>query len=354
MDPIPFAPEDQLCHKLHITPDQTSIQRLPRSAQSAYAPARTPQRKSHLPGQPRIALEYANIGAYLDSELVTRDLDKLATHLWLIAKQDSSHISSLTHQVVRGRGITITEKPELHLVWIHNRVFIKPIPLYLLSYAFWGFYLSGRHSPIPQPKREEITRAALGFLRSYSYLIQHKSDFLLATDDNHRLIPKHISHCDFTTFIMSFDKVEDISVAPRYNFGELRLARLNSWSKIFLRRFSYHKVYDQYRAHFAQFYAPLLFVFAVLSVALSAMQVALAFPAFPESGQSWLTFAQVSRGFSICTIIGVALVVLLLTFTLFAMLFREISFALKDLYRKRKSRSQETVDGRLSASKSLA
>lgn len=354
MEPIPFASEEQLCHNLHITSDQTSIHRLPRSAQPASAPANAPTNKSHLPGQPRIALDDADIGTYLDSELVTRDLDKLAPHLWLVAKQDSSHISSLTHQVVRGREITVTEKPGLHLVWIHNRVFIKPIPQYLLSHAFWEFYLSGSHSPVPQPTRGEITRAALGFLRSYSYLIQHKSDFVLATDDKHRLIPKHISHAEFTTFVMSFGKVEDGSVAPRYNFGELRLARLNSWSKIFLRRWTYHKVYDQYRAHFAQFYAPLLFVFAVLSVALSAMQVVLAFPSFPESRPSWITFAYISRGFSICTIVGVALVVLLLTCTLFAMLFREISFALKDLYRKRSSRSQEIIGGTFSANKSLA
>ena len=37
--------------------------------------------------------------------------------------------------------------------------------------------------------------------------------------------------------------------------------------------------------NFAQFHAPLLFIFAVLSVALSAMQVVLAFPSFYESGQ---------------------------------------------------------------------
>ena len=335
MDPIPFAPRDQLCHKLHITSDQKSIQRLPRYAQPASAPAKTTSTsKTHLPGQPRIALQDAKIGTYLESELVKRDLDKLAPHLWLIANQDSSHVSSLTYQIVKGCEITVTERPELHLVWIHNRVFIKPIPGYLLSHAFWEFYLSGRYSPIPQPLRAKIRRAALGFLRSYSYLIQHKSDFVLATDDKHRLIPKRISYREFTNFIMSFAKVEDSSVAPRYSFGELRLARLNFWSKIFLRRWSYHTVYDQYRGHFAQFYAPVLFVFAVLSVALSAMQVVLAFPSSTEPSQSWITFAQISRGFSICTIIGDAIVVLLLTLTLFALLFREISFALRSLPQK--------------------
>ena len=128
MDPVPFAPKDQLCHKLHTTSDQTSIQRLPKHPQVGSALGESLRTKSHLPGQPWVELEDANIGTYLESELVTKDLDKLALQLWPIAKQDSSHISSLTHQIVRSRDITITEKPELHLVWIHNRIFIKPIP----------------------------------------------------------------------------------------------------------------------------------------------------------------------------------------------------------------------------------
>jgi hypothetical protein len=242
MDSLPFAPEDQLCHKLHIAPDQTSIQRLLRSAPDVAAIAKSPNKKYYLPSQPRIALDDANIGKYLESELMTRDLDKLAPHLWLIAKQDSSHISSLTHQIIRGREIIVTEKPELHLVWIYNRVFIKPIPQYLLSHAFWKFYLVGGYSLIPKSEREEIKRAALGFLRSYFYLVRRKPDFILAADGKHCLVPKHISYSDFMNFILAFDKVEDISVAPRYNFGELRLTRLNFWSKIFLRRFIYQMI----------------------------------------------------------------------------------------------------------------
>ena len=28
-------------------------------------------------------------------------------------------------------------KSRLHLVWIHDRIFIKPLPRHLLSYEFW-------------------------------------------------------------------------------------------------------------------------------------------------------------------------------------------------------------------------
>jgi multidrug transporter EmrE-like cation transporter len=200
----------------------------------------------------------------------------------------------------------------------------------------WGY------SPIPKSEREEIKRAALGFLRSYFYLVRHKSDFILAADDKHRLVPKHISYSDFMNFVLAFDKVEDISVAPRYNFGELRLTRLNFWSKIFLRRFTYQKIHHQYGAHFAQFYAPLLFIFGVFSVALNAMQVVLAYPTFTSLGQSWVIFANTSRDFSICTLVCVVLVALLLIGTMSAMFLREIIFALGDLYCKRMSKSRES------------
>lgn len=342
MDQIPFAAEDQLYHKLHIASDQLSIQRQPKSVHAASTTGKSSNRKLYLPGQPRVSLQDPNIGEYLESELGTRDLDKLAPHLWLVAKQDSSHVSPLTHQIVRGREIIVTEKPELHLVWIYDRVFIKPLPAYLLSHVFWEIYLVRGDSPISSPLKEDMRRAALGFLRSYLYLIQHKSDFILATDEKHRLIPKNISHSDFVNFIMAFDKIEDTSVAPRYHFGELRLSRLSFWSKVFLRRFTYHKVHGQYGAHFAEFYGPILFLFGTLSVAMTAMQLALTGQRLTPSSLSWITFARVTHGFSIYALFCVALVVLLLVFTILSMGIRAIAFALNDLYHKKRASTQQT------------
>ncbi|KAJ9634585.1 hypothetical protein H2201_007059 [Coniosporium apollinis] len=342
MEQIPFAAKDQLYRKLYITSDQLSIQRQPESVHAASTTGKSPRRKLYLPGQPRISLQDPNIGEYLESELGTRDLDKLAPHLWLVAKQDSSHMSSLTHKIVRGREIIVTEKPELHLVWIYNRVFIKPLPAYLLSHAFWEFYLVGGNSPISSPLKEDVRRAALGFLRSYLYLIQHKSDFILATDEKLRLIPKKISYSDFVNFIIAFDKLEDTDVAPRYHFGELRLSRLNFWSKVFLRRFTYHKVHGQYGAHIAEFYGPILFLFGALSVAMAAMQLALAGQRLTPSGLSWIRFARVTHGFSIYALFCVALVVLLLVFTTLSMGIRETAFALNDLYHKKRASAQQT------------
>lgn len=331
-----FSKETQLYDNLTITAEGHLVRQRAKSTPSGASTGNA-TKKDHLPGEPRIELNDDHIAEYLQSEFMTSDLDKLSPYLWLVAKQDSTHISPLTHQVVRGRDIILTENPGLHLVWIYDRVFLKPMPKYLLSHAFWQFYLLDQTSKIPKHQRQKITRAILGFMRSYAYLIRHKSDFILATDDSHQLLPKKISYSSFVKFIMAFEHICDDSVSPRYKFGELRLSRLNFWIKVFLRRFTYHKVHGQYGAYFARFYGTLLFIFAVFSVLLSAMQVALAVDQSLKIGP-WSVFAHVSRGFSIFTIVCVALTILGLLSVLFLLSSREFIYALKDLYLKRRVR----------------
>lgn len=279
---------------------------------------------------------------------MTRDLDQLAPHLWLVATQNSSHVSSFTQQTFRGRNIILTEDPGCHLLWIYDRVYIKPIPKYLLSHAFWKFYLIGEHSPIHEPLRRDIVKAALGFLRSYLYLIRHKSDFSLATDAKHRLLPKDITYSKFVKFITAFEGVLDQDVSPRYGFGELRLGRLNMWSKIFLRRFTYRTVHQQYGAYFSRFYGPLLFIFAVFSVSLSAMQLELATQrpnTFEPSGKA---VARVSEGFAVLTLVCVALAIFVLLVLFVFLALDEIVFAVRALYHKKTAKTQLDVETKIS------
>ena len=332
MAQAPFAATHELYQKLHLSSDSRSIQRQ-QSGPTGNATNSTPTSKTYVPSEPRVSLENASaVSEYLAAELITKDLNQLASHLWLVAKQDSSHVSPLTHQIVRGREIIITEKPELHLVWIYDRVYIKPIPKCLLSNAFWTFYLSSSGiDPSPDASaRKEVSKAALGFLRSYAYLIRHKSDFTLAREE--QLIPKGFKHAEFIKFIANFEQVGDEDVSPRYQYGELRLTRLNFWTKIFLRRITFHKVHGQYGAYFGRFYAPILFVFGVFSLALSAMQLALR--TGPSQQQTWSAFASFCRGFSIYTLVCVAGVALSLLFLFLALGVREIIFALKARYRR--------------------
>ncbi|KAJ5171762.1 hypothetical protein N7492_004355 [Penicillium capsulatum] len=328
MDSAPFPFHAELCDSFN--PPTTKNVRA-RSATASKA------RKAHgptfLPGDPRLLLDDGHLGKHLLAEFQTDRLNKLAPYLFLVAKQDSTHISSLTHQVVRGRRIIITEDPGLHLVWVDDRVFVKPLPRYLLSWAFWKQYVLSSTSPIPENERKKLIPVALGFLRSYSYLIQHRSDYRLATRDEHRLLPARISYPAFIRFTRSLN-ISDESVCPRYHFGELRLSRLNRWAPVFLGMFTYHKVEGQYGSHFARFYGPLLFIFAVYSVLLSAMQVVLGVQSFTPSDASWAAFARVARGFAIFTLTTSAAFSAGLLVVLVTMAGHETIFALKDLCRR--------------------
>lgn len=349
MNNAPFLEVLQLYHNLSTSAVKGSIVRTTTTNQpNSQDTTVTLSDKTYLPGQPQIALHDPKLPSYLLSEFVTSDLNRLAPHLWLVAKQDSTHISSLTEQAVRGRRVVITENPELHLVWAHDIVYLKPIPKYLLSHAFWAFYLTGPNRVVQHDDmRQKIARGALGFLRSYFYLIRHKSDFIMATGDtNLRLLPRGVRYSQFMRIISTFETVQDVDVSPRYQFGELRLTRLNLWSKVFLQRLHFHKMYWQYGALFASYYGPLWFVFGWFSIALNAMQVALAVDGTNSASSAWYVFASVSRPFAAVTLF----VILLSTVYIVAMfvihLGGELVYALGDLYRKNRlsTRCEQTRD----------
>ncbi len=238
------------------------------------------------------------------------------------------------HQAVRGRKIIVTENPQLHLVWYYDRIYIKPIPRYLLSHAFWEFL------PI------ELRRAITGFVRTYSYLIRYECDFRLATSDELALIPKddgsvsadesdHITFERFTIFIAAFQKLPDDSVSPRYRYEELRLSRLNMYARIFLRKLTFHHIDAQWGAYLGRFLAPILSIFAVLSVALSAMQVELGVQgSLQDSSPTWTHFAYVSRWFSCLILVVIVTTVIFFSLLIAFMILHDIWFARSVLRRR--------------------
>ncbi|KAF1988724.1 hypothetical protein K402DRAFT_372981, partial [Aulographum hederae CBS 113979] len=117
----------------------------------------------------------------------------------------------------------VTEDPELHLVWYSDRIFIKPLPPFLLSYAFWECHLAPQDQSLPTAS---LTPAALGFVRTYGHLIRHESDFRVAKE-KHLLPPSVTDFTACTSFIRGFRDITDDQVSARYQFGELRLSRLN-------------------------------------------------------------------------------------------------------------------------------
>ena len=228
---------------------------------------------SFLLGHPRVLLRDSGaLVAFLKRELHGADLDRLAPKLWMMSEQSSANISPLHRQAVKNRQIIITEDPQLHLVWFSKRMFLKPLPRYLLSYDFWRVYLLSSSSVSPLGcSAEQLCREALGYIRTYYHLIQYESDFRIAVDTH--LIPAHITWEEFCAFSSSFNMIPDSRVSARYAYGELRLSRLNFYCKLFLGKQYFHRIYLQTDEYFSRFYATILFLLAIGTVLLTAMQL---------------------------------------------------------------------------------
>ena len=144
-----------------------------------------------LPGYPQILLQdTTELRTFLSKDLRAPILEALSHRLWWMSTQSSAHVWPLHHQAVKLRNIVISENPELHLIWYYDRIFIKPLPKYLLSFDFSNTYLTSQPSSLGQ-EREIIKRSALGFLRTYQYLVQYESDFNIAIEKG--LLPKAVT-----------------------------------------------------------------------------------------------------------------------------------------------------------------
>ncbi|KAF3763173.1 hypothetical protein M406DRAFT_232761, partial [Cryphonectria parasitica EP155] len=214
------------------------------------------------------------------SDLETELLDEIYTYLYLVARKSGAHIDPLHKHLLRRRTVVVTENPKLHLVRHYRTIYVKPLPDYLLNHQVWqdhGSRLQVTH------KRYDKRRASLGFLRSYSLLIRHESDFIIAHKSN--LLPRHVSFYRFQKFIRPFRSILDEDVSHRYHFGQSRLTRLN-WAVRIIRvvQVVFPFTFNNYRfpvshkdenwqiAEYIQKYAaPLVFVFGTLSLILSSM-----------------------------------------------------------------------------------
>ncbi|KAI1390697.1 uncharacterized protein F4822DRAFT_394191 [Hypoxylon trugodes] len=219
-----------------------------------------------VPSQPNTLLgDREGVANFLHRELSTKRLDDMYSMLFLVSKRDN--VSPLHHQVVKGRRIIITERPDLHLVWYYDRIFIKPVPSYLFSYSFYKNFILGVET------EHELHAAACGFLRTYASLIIHETDFNIAKQTG--LLPASIDWETWCRYMKQIAHIKDTQVSRRYHYGELRLTRLNFYSKVFFFHWSYFEVHHQYVEYFARFMGPYLFIFGALTVILAAMQTAL-------------------------------------------------------------------------------
>lgn len=300
-----------------------------------------------LPGYPQILLQNTQeLYPFLLEDLCTPTLEKLAPRLWWMSTQSSAHIAPLHHQAVKLRQIVLSENPELHLIWYYDRIFIKPIPKYLLSHAFWRNYLvPSLPATVSEGECKLIERSALGFLRTYLYLVKYESDFDIAKEK--RLIPSEVTWERFSAFKSDLKAIEDAHVTERYHYGEIRLSRLNFYIKFLLGRSAFHNVHGQYSTYFSRFYGPLLFIFGMISLLLSALQVELSVE--PLIANQWPRFWALSRWLSVVFAGFILLLVSILLLILVNKILTEWYFAFRDRHRRLfgsldiRTRQKETV-----------
>lgn len=150
---------------------------------------------------------------------------------------------------------------------MNNCIFIKPIPPFLINYAFFASHIS------PSP----FLTSASGFLHTYTKLIEHHIDFKLSQDLG--LLPAIITRRAWNRFRINLQNniAQSSQVNKRYFYGELRLSRLNSAYRLYRKswRSGYFLVHTRYQSFFRANFEWLLLVFAYFSVALSALQVLL-------------------------------------------------------------------------------
>ncbi|PQE03306.1 UDP-N-acetylglucosamine transferase subunit ALG13 protein [Rutstroemia sp. NJR-2017a BBW] len=199
-------------------------------------------------------------------EYSQQKLNEIHSHLWSAGRKDN--INALHHQKVLCREVILSERSDLHLVWFDRIIYIKPLPLSFLNYNFVHTVV------VPDPILYGYT---IGFLYSYIMLIQHVSDLCLAHELN--LISKQVdwkSWRDFrTTFLanMSSGRLLKTSMNKRFEYSELRLARLNHIYRFSFRGLKYFTTHREYTTYLQEYTAAGITLFAFVTVALTAMQV---------------------------------------------------------------------------------
>ena len=265
----------------------------------------------------------------LEKELDLQRLNKVFHWLWVAGRPMPPR--PLHHQLLLSRDIFVTEQMDMHLVWTTGRIFVKPIPRFLLDPNFWTQYIScekdckcskrtSLSGTADECDRRRIWRRALGFLFSYAALISHESDFYIAKEK--RLLPGEPGEVTWGRWRTLVEQLETESIYQdidaRFVYGELRLSRLN---KIYsISRLSFHRRYmshwNQYRIFLQDSFAWLACATVYIIIVLTAMQVGLATESLADKG----AFQSASYGFTVFSILS-PLIAMAFIFLVFCCMF---------------------------------
>lgn len=231
----------------------------------------------------------------------------------------------------------------MHLVWGNGRIYLKPIPRFLLDPTFWKTKLvceehcrcespvavvaspaaaanvmgsglqvagSGRAEDTQKDIKtqgcpmKKYRRTALGFMFTYTALISYESDFAIALDKH--LLPQNEQPPLWGTWrklvkeILKPDIYDQID--RRFIYGELRLDRLNWIYRFhnFWKFRPYHTVWQNYSSFFHDQLGWVATTTVYIVVVLTAMQVGISTDLLAHND----AFQTASYGFSVFAIFG--------------------------------------------------
>jgi hypothetical protein len=278
-------------------------------------------------------VDRVSIDAEIGRELDVGRLIRIQRWWWLVGRPMPPR--PLHKQIALGRNLVIDEKMDMHLVWTTGRIYLKPIPSFILCDKFWSDNLTCQpttpcpcSAPVPVSpspnttlntrgtllinqrgqsqqqdcSRQSNRRRALGFLLSYIALVRHESDFIIAQES--RLIPKDVTWPVWNKMAHRILSIDDIyhQIDPRFVYGELRLSRLNKiyiYSGISIFR-GYVSNFQRYDDFWRQNFTILTSSIAYMVIVLTAMQVGLATKTLSDSR----VFDRASYGFTVFCILG--------------------------------------------------
>lgn len=171
---------------------------------------------------------------FLKHDLDLSRLNRIHGHLWMAGRPMRAR--PLHRYKMLGMEVLGTQQMDLHLLKFSTKLLVKPLPEWMLSYDFWNEHICKPGDADLTRKLEEgwLWKSAAGFLVSYVWLITTPLDLKIAHE--YMLLPSFVTWHWWKDFVKDFMQHVDINtlqeVNQRYQFGDLRLGRINSIYRI--------------------------------------------------------------------------------------------------------------------------
>lgn len=235
---------------------------------------------------------------YTKADLSMHRLKRMQSFLWFAGNVEERS-STLTEFAEQNFSIITTNQADMHIVTHFGKVYLKPLPDYLLCYKVWKDYIC---------TDAQTYRAAYTMIFSYTnLLILSKTDLRIA--HTYGLINEDISWKQWTSIVREMQRSDFRDVFPlRWMFGELRLARLN-W----ISRFRSFRIY-----HSQDSRGWLVGTTVYVVLVLTAMQVGLSTTKLRDN----VGFQRASFGFTVFSIVAPVIILFSRWTFAFLMAFR--------------------------------